>query len=135
VALRLTEAEYQALLKRRTGRISANPRPDPAGRPSEDAFAALLDAAVIPYEREYRFAPPRKFRFDFVMLPLVLKLAVEIDGVVHRIDSRWRADREKSNLALANGWRVIRIGSDQVSCSECLELVLRALLQAPIRNS
>jgi very-short-patch-repair endonuclease len=131
--MRLTEAEYAELLARRGATTKPAPAPKKTNR-GEAALAALLDAAVIPYTREFKFLPDRKFRFDFVLLPLCMKLAVEIDGAVHRIDSRWRADREKSNLALANGWRVLHLGVDQVSQGDNLELVRGALLQPAMRT-
>ena len=102
----------------------------PPGRAVENEFAAQLDAAVIRFEREHRFAPPRKFRFDFVLLPLCLKLAVEIDGQVHRIEGQWRSDREKGNLALAAGWRVFHFARDQVRSGEAVRTI-RAALQQP----
>lgn len=109
-----------------------------AGKKWENELAAQMDRLVICYQREYRFLTGRKFRFDFVMLPLCLRLAVEIDGQVHRIKGRFHSDREKGNLALAAGWRVLHVGSDQVASGEALELLRAALLQrftsAPPKN-
>ena len=127
MTLRLTEEEYQAMLRRRQSKPPASRRR--TGRRWEEDFAAQCDRLVIRYEREYRFLPDRKFRFDFAMLPLCLKLAVEIDGGVHRIEGRFRSDREKGNLALAAGWRVLHVGSDQVASGAALELLRAALLQ------
>jgi very-short-patch-repair endonuclease len=134
--LRLTEAEYAALLKRKPMHpegarlLAARAR----GKEHENELAAMFDALVMPYQREYHFLPPRRFRFDFAMLPLCLRLAVEIDGGVHRIDSRWRSDREKFNLALAAGWRVLHVGLDQIRTGEAVELVLGALQAPAIRT-
>jgi len=135
MVLRLTEEEYQRLLTRRSGAKQERPSYPHWGRKAELEFAAALDALVIPYQREFEFLPDRKFRFDFVLLPLVLKLAVEIDGAVHRIESRFHADREKGNLALAAGWRVVHIGVGQVRTGEAAVLIRGALLQNPIRTA
>ena len=126
MALRLTEAGYARLAKRR-GNL---PRIHPVktGRKWEDLFAAQLDAQAIAYEREYRFLPARRFRFDFAILPLYRCIAVEVDGAVHRIKAQFRRDREKHNLALIAGWRVLRVGSDDVRSGRAL-FVLECLLQ------
>jgi very-short-patch-repair endonuclease len=68
-------------------------------------------------EKEYRFAPPRKFRFDFSWTRQ--KIAVEIEGGVwshgrHTRGQGYLADMEKYNLAGASGWRVFRFTPDQL---------------------
>ena len=81
------------------------------------AIAAMLavhmraDRLPIP-EAEYPFLPDRRFRFDFAW-PL-LKFAVEVDGEVHRIKSRFHADIEKHALALLAGWRVLRVDGREI---------------------
>lgn len=104
--MRLTEAQYAALIGR---------KPVPKARVGEqwcDRFAAQLRANGIGFVREFRFCYPRRFRFDFSLVDR--KLAVEIDGGVHRIESRFRSDREKFNLALKMGWRVLRFSPAEV---------------------
>jgi len=39
----------------------------PTGSPAEILLTAQLEQAGIPFEREYRFAPPRRWRADFVI--------------------------------------------------------------------
>ena len=61
------------------------------------------------HEREYRFCPDRKYRFDFAFPDY--KVAVECDGgvwVAHGGRHGGDGDREKLNLAAAMGWRVLR---------------------------
>lgn len=77
---------------------------------AERQLETLLRLAGIEgYEREYRFDPERRFRFDFAWP--AQRVAVECDGGIWM---RWGgrhgrdADREKLNLAAANGWRVLR---------------------------
>lgn len=60
---------------------------------------------------EYRFAKPRRFRFDRAWPEQ--KIAVELEGGVytggrHTRGSGFEADCEKYNLATAQGWRVLR---------------------------
>lgn len=82
-------------------------------------------------QREYRFAPPRRWRFDFA-LPEE-KIAIEINGGVWSYGRHVRGrgylnDREKINTAQTMGWRVFELGTGQVtvdSVRQILELVQR----------
>jgi hypothetical protein len=73
---------------------------------AEEAFAAEIEAFAP--EREHRFdTGGRRWRFDFAW-PAV-KLAVEIEGRGrHQSVVGYRADCEKYNAAVAQGWRVMR---------------------------
>lgn len=76
---------------------------------------------------EYKFLPDRKFRFDWAFPESCV--GVEVDGGVwlphggrHGTDK----DREKMNLAAANGWLVFRFSpqmleNDPVGCCELVE--------------
>lgn len=60
---------------------------------------------------EYRFAPPRRWRFDFAWPDH--RLAVELEGGVwtggrHTRASGYIADCDKYNAAVLAGWRVLR---------------------------
>jgi len=71
----------------------------------------LLDAAGIPYETEYVFAPGRKFRFD-IALP-DRKIAIEYEGLMskksrHTTVTGYTKDATKYNLAQSLGWQVYR---------------------------
>ncbi len=62
-------------------------------------------------KREYRFAPPRRFRMDFAWPEQMVGL--EVDGGVwtsgrHTRGSGWTTDTEKLNLAVSMGWRMLR---------------------------
>lgn len=86
----------------------------------ERAFRTLLVqlAPDLPApEYEYRFAPPRKWRFDFAW-PDHGKVAVEING------GRWQTgggrhntagDYEKLQTAAALGWRVFPVLPEQLT--------------------
>jgi very-short-patch-repair endonuclease len=71
-----------------------------------------LRAAGLPEPfREYRFAPPRRWRFDFAW-PAAM-LAVEVEGGAwiygrHVRGRGFEADCEKYNAATLLGWRVLR---------------------------
>ena len=58
-------------------------------------------------EHEYRFAPPRRWRFDRAW-PGV-RVALEIEGRGHSQWNRYHADIEKYNTAAVLGWTVLRI--------------------------
>jgi very-short-patch-repair endonuclease len=53
-------------------------------------------------------------------------LAVEIDGAVHRIKGRFKADLERHNLAQLLGWLVLRFSPADVKSGRALG-VLEAL--------
>lgn len=62
-------------------------------------------------EAEWRFAYPRRWRFDFAWV--AWKVALEIDGGVwvkgrHTRGSGFVKDMEKFNEAAARGWRIVR---------------------------
>lgn len=66
--------------------------------------------------KEYVFAPPRKWRFDFCWLEQ--KVAVEIEGGLwvrgrHSRGAGMIKDMEKYNTATKMGWRVFRFATDQ----------------------
>ena len=82
----------------------------------EDALALQLRAARIKFEREVRFAPPRRFRLDFV---LPHRLAIEVQGGVwtrgaHSRGAGQAIDAEKGYLALLNGYRILYLTTDHI---------------------
>jgi hypothetical protein len=83
---------------------------------------------------EYRFAPPRRWRFDLAWPDPAIKLAVEIEGGVwtggrHTRPSGYLKDIEKYNQAAIMGWRLVRITPAMVKSGEALALIERALTQ------
>lgn len=82
---------------------------------ADDLAWYIAQAAIPQPDREFRFAPPRRFRFDFAWPEE--RIALEVDG------GRWMpgggrhagdGDYEKLNLAATLGWRVLRVTSDMV---------------------
>ena len=84
----------------------------------EQTFLQLLatesqrhSLTLLPPQREYRFHPSRKWRFDFAWPDF--RVAVEIDGGIfvggrHVDPLGGHGDRTKNNAAVALGWRVLR---------------------------
>ena len=96
----------------------------------EAAFALHCRAEGLSPEREYRFHPERKWRFDFAFPDK--KLAVEIEGGIfsggaHTRGAKYIKDCEKYNAAVLMGWRVLRYFTDQVIQGRAINDVLTAL--------
>lgn len=82
------------------------------------------------WTREHRFAPPRRWRFDFAFLPG--KIAVEIDGGTwsggrHVRGAGYRKDCEKLNAAAAMGFRVFRLTTEMASDPEQVAAIMAAV--------
>lgn len=108
----------------------------------EETLAFQLRMAKIPFVREYRFAPPRRWRFDFVVKdPYALDcdreactkhgVAVEVEGGAysggHKRYSAADTDTEKSNAAVIAGWRVLRFTTAQAIDGRALQTIEQAL--------
>ena len=86
----------------------------PAASALETEFALWLrtEPSIPQPETEYRFAPPRRWRFDYAWIQA--SVAVEIEGITHYGNGIGRhqsakgfvADCEKYEAALLDGWRV-----------------------------
>lgn len=99
--------------------------------------------AVLPFDRqchlaglprpvaEFRFAPPRRWRFDWAFtLPYLL--AVEVEGGAwvggrHTRGAGFVKDMEKYNAATLQGWKVLRVVPKQIADGSALMLVERAI--------
>lgn len=67
---------------------------------------------------EYRFAPPRRWRFDFAHLST--QTAVELDGGTwaggrHTRGAGFAGDCEKGNTAMTLGWAVYHLTTDMLA--------------------
>lgn len=81
------------------------------------------------WEREYRFAPPRRWRADFAHV--ASRVLVEIEGGVwtrgrHVRGDGFRRDCEKYNAAAADGWRVFRLTTEMASDPDEVGQILAA---------
>jgi len=87
-----------------------------------------LRAAEIVYVREYQFAKPRRWRFDFAIPGR--KIAIEVDGATwtggrHTSGSGFTKDMEKFNEAGLLGWRIFRVTPQQVKNGQAIVLLER----------
>lgn len=80
--------------------------------------------------QEFRFAPPRRWRFDFAWPDRMVALEVEggtwISGA-HTRGGHFESDAEKYNEAALAGWRVLRVTTGMVDDGRALGFVQRAL--------
>jgi len=88
-------------------------------------------------EKEYRFAPPRMWRFDYV-ISKDKKIAVEVEGAVwkgkkggHTSGKGYIANCEKYNYAEILGWCVIRLTTEMLLDNTGINQLKEALLIRP----
>ena len=98
----------------------------------EEALAFQIKAVRIPQpEREYRFAPPRRWRFDMAWPDKMV--AVECEGGIwggkgrHVRGAGFTADCEKYNMAALQGWKVLRFTAEHIHRGDALVMIERAL--------
>ena len=75
-----------------------------------------LESLGVKYEKEFKFLSDRKFRFDWAVFIGENKIAIEYEGIYsdksrHTTMSGFVGDCEKYNLAVVNGWKVLRYTS------------------------
>lgn len=99
----------------------------------EETFALHVRAEkLIEPMREYAFARPRRWRFDFAWPEQ--KLAVEIEGGVwtngrHTRGSGFVADTEKYNAAALLGWKVLRFHTNAVMDGTAINTIVPIVRQ------
>lgn len=96
----------------------------------EEMFALHCKAHGLQPEREYRFSPPRRWKFDFCWPDRMV--AVEIEGGVwtggrHTRGSGFIADCEKYNTAASIGWFVFRFDGGAVRRGEAIDFMVAVL--------
>jgi len=103
---------------------------------AETLLAVQLEQAGIPFEREYRFHPVRKWRADFNVWRHYWHtkgdVLVEIDGGAfiagrHSRGTGVEKDAEKQSAAAILGYRVLRCTPRQVKDGTALEWIKQAL--------
>ena len=123
-----------ALKKPRRGSAKAGPGHESPAEQSD--LEAALDfqiraTGLLPPQREFRFHPTRKWRFDFVWE--AQKLAVEVEGGTWSGGGRhvrgvgFAGDCEKYNAAALLGWRVLRFTGEMVNDGRALQAIEEAL--------
>ena len=78
---------------------------------AEQEAGVRLTELGVDFVREHRFAPPRRWRFDFALI--AERIAIEVEGGTwsqgrHNRPQGYQADCEKYNAAAVMGWRVLR---------------------------
>jgi len=96
---------------------------------THDSLAVVIQAVGLPPPvREHRFAPPRRWRFDYAWPGH--RLALEVEGGVwtggrHVRGRGYERDCEKYNEAALRGWCVLRVTSDMLRDGRALQLLER----------
>ena len=83
------------------------------------------------FEREFRFHPLRKWRFD-ICFPRE-RLAAEVDGGLyisgrHSRGASQEKDYDKHNAAVVLGWRLLKFGPNHIKSGTALKVVEDALM-------
>lgn len=100
--------------------------PPPAESKIERRFAQqLADAGIAGYQRNYFFMAERDFELDFAWAPI--KVAVEVQGMAHRIKGKFKRDIEKRALAMLSGWRVLEVDGASIKDGRAIEWTRRLL--------
>lgn len=112
--LRWTQEQYDEFLRRgRALPTLAHVEPVRARQPPQESklerrfVQQLTDAGITGWQRNYLFLPDRDFELDFAWSQR--KVAVEVQGMAHRIKRQFKADIEKKALAMLAGWRVLEV--------------------------
>jgi very-short-patch-repair endonuclease len=99
-----------------------------------DKLAFHLHAVgVRDFEREYRFHPVRRWRFDIALTRQ--RIAIECDGGLyingrHSRGASQEKDYEKHNAAVVLGWRVLKFGPNHIKSGEAVKVVEDAMRAA-----
>lgn len=96
-------------------------------------FPLLCQAFGLPAPApEFRFAPPRRWRFDWSWAPDTAAVALEVEGGAwtggrHTRGAGFLKDMEKYNEAQVRGWTVLRCTPGQIQDGSIFPLLARAL--------
>lgn len=92
----------------------------------------LHAAGIRDFEREHRFHPVRRWRFDIAFPDRFVALEVEggvYTGGRHVTPQGFTADAEKYNTATLMGWRVLRVTKDHIKSGQALTWVEELLFE------
>ncbi len=104
----------------------------------EDTLDFQLKAVSLPFVREHRFHPTRRWRFDFANKER--KLAIEVQGGLwlkkggHTSGKGVTRDIEKYNEALRLGWMILYATATTIKSGEALSLVKEMWKQRDEQN-
>ena len=97
----------------------------------EETLDRDLKCYKIPFVREFRFDPKRKWRVDFI---LPGRWAVEVEGGSwsngrHSRGKGFASDCEKYNSLALQGYHLLRFTSEQVNSGYAIDTIQTALRQ------
>jgi very-short-patch-repair endonuclease len=100
----------------------------------EETLALMLRAYEVEHEREFRFAPPRRWRADFAVP--VRRLLIEVEGGTwtggrHTRGAGYEADLVKYNAAATAGWTVLRYSTAMVKSGEAIAQIMEYMQREP----
>ena len=102
----------------------------------EESLLLQIKGAKLPQPaREYRFAPPRRWRFDLYWP--AQRVACEVEGGIwtsgrHTRGKGFENDAEKYNVATLEGWRLLRVTGNMIGDGRAIAMIERALQTALI---
>lgn len=132
-AVRWTPEQLDEYRKRgtvRTHRIEKSEIKPPPAPPKESNLERRFDQqlranGITDFERGWFFIVGRDFELDFAFPKR--KLAVEVQGMAHRIKGKWKRDIEKRALAMLEGWRVLEVDGATIRDGRAIEWTKRML--------
>ena len=132
--LRMTEAEFANLRRARSASVKQAPRqastyalkPDFARELAMQIRADKLAEPVLEYAFDKQLdGGGRGWCFDLCWPEL--RIAIEVDGAVHRIKARFKGDLAKHQAADRLGYRVLRVSPAQVRDCTALDMASKAV--------
>ena len=94
----------------------------------EETLALHLNADGYTFEREWRFDPSRKWRFDFFIERGLKSVAVEVEGGYfgrHQRHEGFEKDCEKYAAAACQGHHVLRFTTAMVKDGRAIDTINR----------
>ncbi len=110
------------IMQQKTEKAFGLPRTKPKtikrSSPGKDHIEFVLIALKMPFVKEYKFSSTRKFRFDFAIIDMTIKIAIEYEGIYaagksrHTTTTGYSTDLQKYNLATVEGWKILRYSAN-----------------------
>ncbi len=129
------QAEYDAFARARHVKVSGEAMPKPKQKaaklpraPSEieEMMYFQIDLSDLPRPtRQYRPLPDRNYKLDFAWPDR--KIALEVDGAVHRIKGTFARSFEREYFLKMAGWTVLHVGGAEVRSGAALDWITNIL--------
>ena len=110
VVRQLDKRKPAAVKKERLPKLAKAPKP--RSEIEEVMWRQLVQSSLPKPLRQHLYVSGRKFRSDFAWPDR--KLALEVDGGVHRIKSSFKSGFERGYVLLLTGWKVLHVGGEEV---------------------